>query len=159
MEADRDARMDPKSFSRMDTQSVVEELVFSAVRWARNEKLRPAALKFLADFVERTVNGEYWNTSSYAMTTLVRHSAPGASDLLARFQAYAQGSAPTHPSRPSLTQEKSFAENLLKKNPATLGAIEAVLDQRDQALSAGLDENSRSLIDQLCETARAAEVE
>jgi hypothetical protein len=144
---------------RFETQSVVEDIVFAATRWARDPGLRPAGLALLRSIVQRTIAGEYWNTASYALTTLCRHADPEAPELLRRFRAFAGGPAPSHPSKPSLTQERSFADNLLAGNPGTLLAIEGVLDGKDEAASAKLDDEARAARDALCETARQFEQE
>ena len=107
-EVTRDTNPKTDDLRRLDTQSVVEDIIFAATRWAREQSLQQSAFALLTSIVQRTIDGEYWNTSSYAMTTLVRHSADGAADLLARFQSFANGTPPQHPSRPSLTQERNF---------------------------------------------------
>jgi hypothetical protein len=83
-EAERDRQLPKKDFGRFDTQSVVEDIVFSAAFWARNPKSREAGFDLLRSVVEKTIGGEYWNTSSYAITTLLHHQAPGSSELLKR---------------------------------------------------------------------------
>jgi hypothetical protein len=149
-EADRDRQMPKKNFGRLDNQSVVEEIVFSAAFWARSPNTRDAGLDLLRSVVEKTISGEYWNTASYALTTLLHHQAPDSGELFQRFNEFAAGAKVDHPSRPSLKQEREFAQNLLAKNPKTLGVIEALLDQKVQAANAdGLDKNSRAAIDEL----------
>lgn len=157
-EAERDRRIPKDDFSRLDTQSVVEDIVFSAAFWARREQSRPAAVQLLRDIVERTLAGEYWNTASYAMTTLCRHQAPGCNELLTRFQEFASTGKVKHPSRPSLSEEMEFAQNLVAKNPKTMQAIESSLDQKEKAANASLDENSRAALDDLLQAAEQFEV-
>jgi hypothetical protein len=149
--------MPTDDFRRLETQSVVEDIVFSAAFWARRERSRAAALHLLRDVVERTLAGEYWNTVSYAMTTLCRHQSSGCGDLLARFQQFACSAKVNHPSRPCLTQEKEFAQNLAAKNPKTLHVIEALLDHKVVAASANLDENSHAAVDELLQAAKQFE--
>jgi hypothetical protein len=153
-EALRDQGCPPGDLRRLEAQSVVEDIVFAATRWARDPALRPAGLALLRTIVQRTIAGEYWNTASYALTTLCRYSDPEAAELLRRFRAFAAGPAPAHPSKPSLTQERSFADNLLAGNPRTMLAIEGVLDGKDEAASAKLDSQAAAAIDALCEAAR-----
>jgi hypothetical protein len=153
-EAERDRQLPTKDLRRLDTQSVVEDIVFSAAFWARNPNTRQAGFDLLRSVVERTIGGEYWNTSSYAITTLLHHQAPGASELLTRFHDFAMNAKVDHPSNPSLTQEREFAQNLMAKNPKTLGVIESLLDQKMEAAAGeGLDENSRAAIDELVQFA------
>jgi hypothetical protein len=156
-ELERDRRMPKDDLRRLDTQSVVEDIVFSAALWARHEHSRPPALQLLRDVVERTLAGEYWNTASYAMTTLCRHQATGCDELLTRFRKFASSAIVNHPSRPCLTQEKEFAENLAARNPKTLHAIESSLNQKEEVASANLDENSRAAIEELLQAAERFE--
>jgi hypothetical protein len=139
-----------EDFGRLHTQSVVDDIVFSAAFWARNPNTREAGFDLLRSVVEKTIDGEYWNTSSYAMTTLLHHQAVGSSELLKRFHDFAMKAKVDHPSNPSLTQEKEFAQSLVAKNAKTLGVIESLLDQKVEAAAGkGLDENSRAAIDEL----------
>jgi hypothetical protein len=149
-EAHRDRQLPQKDFGRFETQSVVEDIVFSAAFWARSANTQDAGFELLRSVVEKTISGEYWNTASYAITTLVQHQAPGSSDLLKRFNEFATGAKVDHPSNPSLSQEREFAQNLLAKNPQTLSVIESLLDQKVAAASAeGLDQESQAAIDEL----------
>ena len=148
-EAARDRSLAPDSPERLDCQSVVEDLVFSATRWARSDELRRQALEFLTEVVEATVDGEYWNTSSYAMATLVLRNPDGVDELLRKFSEFANGPEPDHPGRPTLQQERQFAEQLLQRNANTLQAIENVLNTKDEALSAELDPESERSITEL----------
>jgi hypothetical protein len=106
-ETERDRRMPKDDFGRLETQSVVEDIVFSAAFWARREHSRPAAVQLLRDVVERTLAGEYWNSASYAMTTLFRHQVPGYSELLTRFLEFASSAKVNHPSCHSLRRGNS----------------------------------------------------
>jgi len=147
-EADRDQRLPIEDIRRLESQSVVEDIVFSAAFWARSENFRPSAVQLLRDVVERTLAGEYWNTSAYALTTLCHHQSPGCDELLMRFKDFSVNAKINHPSRPSLTQEKQFAQNLASKNPKTLQAIESVLERRQEAARiAVLDDTGRTAID------------
>ncbi len=152
-ETARDRSLAPQSPERLSGQSVVEDLVFSAARWARSDDLRPQALEFLTTIVETTIDGDYWNTSSYAMTTLVLRHPDGVDDLLEKFSEFANGPEPDHPSRPTLQQERQFAEQLLLRNPDTLQAIENVLNAQDEALDLKLDPESERSIAELLATA------
>ena len=97
---------------RLETQSVVEDIVFAATRWCRDSERKDAGLAVLRKVVEHTLAGEYWNTSSYAMMGLARHAPADARDLLTRFTVYAKGSPPTHPSKPTMAQERDFADSI-----------------------------------------------
>jgi len=149
-EVERDSQLEQDDLKRLDSQSVVEDLVFSAAFWMRNIHSRTAAIEFLQTLVERTIAGEYWNTASYAMTVLCQYQTRGCGDLLHRFQRFAATASVKHPCKPSLSQEKEFTESLLANNPETLGTIDSLLDQRLQSANPeNLDKNSRDAINQL----------
>lgn len=161
----RDAGLPRDSMARLACQSVVEDIVFAAARWCRTNDLRPAALGLLSDVVRITIDGEYWNTASYAMTTLCHYREPGAFELLKRFHAFCTPSGlpfrrsprlPEHPSRPTLEQERQFAKALAAENPATLRAIERVLDQKDEAArQVALADDAKQWLSELLDLARA----
>lgn len=160
----RDAGLPRDSMARLTCQSVVEDIVFAAARWCKTNDLKPAALTLLSEVVRLTLDGEYWNTASYAMTTLCHYREPGASDLLKRFQAFCTPSGlpfrraprlPDHPSRPTLEQERQFAKELAANNPATLRSIEGLLDQKDAAAQqVALGEDARQWLNGLIDLAR-----
>lgn len=58
-EVERDSQLEQDDLKRLDSQSVVEDLVFSAAFWMRNIHSRTAAIEFLQTLVERTIAGEY----------------------------------------------------------------------------------------------------
>jgi len=153
LEAERARHLAPRtSMETFDTQSVVEDVVFAANRWCRHPQRKPAGLAVLRKVVERTLSGEYWNTSSYAMTGLVRHAPDEATDLLARFCSFAEGAPPDHPSRPSLSQEKSFAQAL---KAGKCDAIEKSLDAADvTAAAVTWDEEAEAALAQFMSAAR-----
>jgi len=154
LERQRDARLPKDDLGRLDMQSVVEEIVFSATRWARQTRAQAAAFALLRKVVELTVQGEYWNTASYALTTLCRYEPKQAEDLLRRFSQFATSSNVMHPGNPSLSQEREFTTALTSKNPKTLQAIESVLAERDAAVAATkLDQNSQAAINDLVQVA------
>ena len=164
-ERTRDAKMSADSRERLLCQSVVEDIVFAAARWCRSDDLRAAGLDLSTDVVRRTIDGEYWNTASYAMTTLCFYRKAGAAELLKRFHAFCTPSRlpfrgkprlPEHPSRPTLEQERQFARGLAAENPATLRSIERVLNQKDDAArQVKLDGDARQWLDGLLDLARA----
>jgi hypothetical protein len=156
-ESERDRRLAKDDFDRLNSQSIVEDIVYSASFWARRKATRAAELQPLRDVVERTIAGEYWDNARIALTTLCRHEAPGYRELMARFQKFAASATVDHPSRPSLTQELEFAQNLAANNPETLLAIESSLDHKEEAAEGSLDENSRAAVDELVEAAKLFE--
>lgn len=161
-ERTRDAALPPDSRERLYSQSVVEDVVFAAARWCRTEDLRPRAFAVLSDVVQRTLAGEYWNTASYAMTTLRYYNEAGSAALLKQFSAYCTPSLlrkvrpPEHPSRPTLDQERQFAKGLTAGNPGTLGSIEQVLADKDDAVRrVTLDDDTKQWLAGLLDLARS----
>jgi hypothetical protein len=153
-EAERDRQLPKMDFGRFETQSVVEDIVFSAAFWARRERTRSAAFGLLRTVVERTITGQYWNTASYAITTLCRHQATDHLELLNRFQQFAKCAKVDHPSNPDLTQEKTYAANLLANDSSTLDNIESLLNQKEEAaVAVNLDEQGRAAIERLVQVA------
>jgi len=130
-EAVRDARLPPDNIERLYCQSVVEDIVFAATRWCWREASREPALSLLRKVVERTIDGEYWNTSSYAIVALCKYDPRGSDSLLRRFDSYARTAKIEHPSRPTLKQEREFAEGLINRNRNTLNAIDNLLKNQD----------------------------
>jgi hypothetical protein len=153
-ESDRDAALPKDDFERLECQSIVEDVVFAASRWARKKELRVPALELLKSVVERTLAGQYWNTSSYAMVTMARHSPTYSTDLLRAFHGFAHLGQVNHPSNPSLTQERTFSEGLMRHDMATLDSIERVLVEKNKAAKVKLRREDRPLVDELV---RAAE--
>ena len=96
-----------------DAQSVVEDIVYAAVRWCRDADRKKAGVALLRKVVERTIGGEYWNSSSAAMTGLTCDCGEDSRELLSRFSTWARGATAAEPSRPSLVQERNVAEELL----------------------------------------------
>ena len=149
---------------RLCCQSVVEDIVFSAIRLCRNAETKPAALELLARVVELTTTREYWNTASYAISTLRFYEVPGSEELLKNFKAFctppliAVFGKPNYPDQPDfkdLEQERSFADGLIRRNPETLKSLESLLDDKDVAVGqANMSEERHGWFDQVFEAAR-----
>lgn len=95
-------------FEQLTSHSVVEDIVFAATRWCRAAERREAGLAVLRRVVERTLDGEYWNTASYAVMGLVHHDAPDAGALFERFAVFARGG--------ERAPERAFVEHLAQGN-------------------------------------------
>jgi hypothetical protein len=156
-ESRRDSSLPEDDFGRFECQSVVEDIVFSAARWARTKKAQTAALDLLKMIVQRTIDGEYWNTSSYAMATICRYKPPYAHDLLRAFHEFAHHGKAEHPSNPSLTEECTYSEGLTKGDKKTLDAIESVLIAKDKAARVKVSREDQPLIDNLLNAAKQFE--
>jgi hypothetical protein len=121
--AERSRRRSAKSFyEQLLSHSVVEDIVFAATRWCRCPGRRGQGIAVLESVVDETLAGDAWNTSSYAMTGLVRHDAAAQQKRLARFDAYAQTTKPG-------SQERSFADALRQGNAE---AIERLLETKSR---------------------------
>jgi hypothetical protein len=156
-ESRRDSSLPENDLGRLECQSVVEDIVFSAARWARMKKTQTAALDLLKTIVQRTIDGEYWNTSSYAMATICRYVPPYANDLLQAFHEFAHHGKAEHPSNPSLTQERTYSEGLINGNKEVLDSIENVLIAKDKAARAKVGNEDQPLIDNLLRVAKLFE--
>lgn len=142
-ETERDRRAS-QPLDRLLVQSVVEDIVFAATRWARTAGRKAPGVALLRKVVERTLSGQYWNTASYAMMGLAHHQADDWRNLLERFAAFANGARPSHPSNPSLKQECQFVANL---RAGQSDIIEHHLAQADeQALAIKWDGEAEALI-------------
>jgi hypothetical protein len=156
-ESQRDSSLPKHDFGRFECQSVVEDIVLSAARWARMKKARTAALDVLKTIVQRTINGEYWNTSSYAIVTIYRYSPPYAEALLRSFHEFAHHGNVEHPSNPSLTQERTYSEGLINGNKDILDSVENALIDRDKAANVRVSREDQSLIDNILKAAKRFE--
>lgn len=96
-----------------DAQSVVEDIVQAAARWCRDAERRKAGVSLLRKVVERTLEGEYWNSSSAAMRGLACDCREDSRELLSRFATLPGRAAAAEPSRPALVQERNVARELL----------------------------------------------
>ncbi|MBA2113281.1 hypothetical protein [Bremerella alba] len=144
-----DAAREVNDFNRLDSQSVVEDLMVSAHRWMRTEMLRSPASQTLKQIVRSTMDGHYWNSASEAMIALYKYDPQDSAELLREFAEYANGPAPNHPSRPSLKQEKSAAEKLLRGEEEILTPFDQILRAQDAAAETEIDANSRAAIEHL----------
>jgi hypothetical protein len=133
-ERKRDAALPAQSYEKLACQSVVEDIVFSATRWCWADATRQAGLAVLREVVNDTLGGQYWNTASYAMVSLIRHGAEDAEELLGRFRKFAHSPPPAaDANRPDTTQERSFAHALAAGDEKARNVIDNLLRDRDQA--------------------------
>jgi hypothetical protein len=138
-------------FKIIGAQTVVEAIVFAAARWCRDEGSRASGLALCRKVVERTidhVDGEYWSAAPYAMVTLVRHVAPDADALLARFAAFADGPLPDFVMKPTLQNERACARALAANVPAAIGRVDALIDKIDSAPPYPWGEVARAYLDE-----------
>jgi len=126
-ESERGAAARPGGLEPHYAQSVVEEVVLAATRWAREPALREPAGAVLRKVVERTLGGEYWSSAAYALTTLCRYGL--GADLVQGFVRFANAPPPDHPLRPSLATEQRFAAALAEGFPPD--AVEDRLEQQE----------------------------
>ena len=148
-EKKRDADTDDL-MARLYSQSVVEDIVFAAARLARDEDARPASLDFLDTFVREVLAGCYWNTATYAMTTLMYHDTQEYSALLTDYLSYLDTAKVDHPSNPDLSREKAAALSLSTGDKNALNMIEGHLAQKDAACTAAnLQDQDQATIDAL----------
>jgi len=143
------------SFERLLCQSVVEDIVFAATRWAGLPQVHDAGVSVLRSVVTRTINGEYWNTAGCALVSLVHHGAPDADVLVERFTDFADGPVPDHPSLPSFAEERQHIERIRSGN---VDLIEIQLRaQEDAAADVEWTPDTRAQIDSFLALARAVD--
>lgn len=155
-------------------QAIVEHLVYAASRWCRDPASRPAALAFLRRIVEETVSGAgYWNTSSYAMTSICRWDAENARPLLERFAEMVEahsflgrlrlrlaGKSAVRHYRHGLSRERAFARQLLEGKRGAVNLIDSLLAEWESATRAAvLDEESLAVVTRLLDLCTRAEEE
>lgn len=150
-----DATLEPGDFERLESQSVMEDVVVAAHRWMRDEIRRLPAAQALRQIVRCTFAGQYWDSAGDAMIAICKYCPDDSTELLQEFAAYANGSPPSHPSRPSLMQEKAVAEKLLARDPDALAAIDRLLNAQDAVAETEIDDNSRAAIDHLIRMAQS----
>ncbi len=157
-ESERAAAAPADTLEPLYSQAVVEDLVLAATRWCRRPEAREQALALLRKVVERTLMGEYWGSAPYALTTLVRHAAPGSDLLLQAFAGFAFRPPPDHPSHPSLRTEQSFVDALQSAGGDQLSAVEDMLD-RQEAEGAGVvfDQDTQDVVDRWLQLAAAVQ--
>ena len=134
-------------FEQLTNHSVVEDIVFAATRWCRAAARREAGLGVLRRVVERTLDGEYWNTASYAVMGLVHHDAPEAGALFERFASFA------HAGEGERAPERAFVEHLAQGN-STIIEDQLVGAEREAATIAWSDD-ARAAIGELVALAGA----
>lgn len=155
-ESERAAAAPADSLEPLYSQAVVEDVVLAATRWCRSAEKREPALALLRKVVERTLVGEYWSAAPYALTTLLRHDAPGSDLLLQAFAGFAFRPPPDHPANPSLRTEQSFVDALQSAGGDRLSAVEDMLD-RQEAEGAGVvfEPETQALLDRWLQLAVA----
>lgn len=147
-ESERAAAAPTDSLEPLYSQAVVEDLVLAATRWCRSGGLREPALGLLRKVVERTLVGEYWGSAPFALTTLLRHQAPGSEVLLEAFAAFAFRPPPDHPSNPSLRTEQSFVDALQSAGGERLSAVEDMLDRQEaEGARVVFDPDTQAVVD------------
>ena len=136
LETERDHSIPQDDSQRLDCQSVVEDIVFSAARWYKCNRNKDQALDVLRRVAQDSIDGQYWNTSSYAMIYLCLYAPEESEGLLKRFDRYSKGAPPKHPSRPHFRQEQDCAQKLLNGD-------KKILDAYSRFISNPQNENGR----------------
>jgi hypothetical protein len=140
----------PLSSERLECQSVVEDIVFSAARWCRYNRNKENAINVLRNFVQDLINGQFWKTSSYAMVYLCIFAPANSKDLRLKFSEYSKGTPPTHPSKPDLNQERNFSQKLLNDDKKTLEAfVRSISNPGDVTEKPALNLEQKRIVSQL----------
>lgn len=132
LETDRDRKLSNDDFKRLDCQSVVEDIVFSAARWCKNDCNKNEAITVLQKVVQNSIDGQFWNTSSYAMVYLCLYDYQNSHELLNKFYEYSKGTPPKHPSNPDLSQERNYSYKLINGDTEIIKTFEMhILEPKD----------------------------
>lgn len=159
-EADRDKALSNDAFERLLCQSVVEDIVFSAIRWCRVDQTKAAGRSVLRQVVEQTTHGTYWDTSVYAMRALAFYSPQDMNVLLEAYSALASMETLNHPSNPSLRQERKFVEQLKAGSEDVFDPIRFFFEEKDQAVQQYIiSREHQRLLDALIVQAQRFDVE
>lgn len=118
----RDSGEDP-DVAQLESNSVAERILISAVRWMRSTALRQSGADVLVDMVERFIKGEFWNDSHWAIGALLRYQDPRAPRLLERMRASPLGKE----------QFQDFLDGLAAGNPRFLAVADHLVDKADAA--------------------------
>lgn len=149
----RDREVAPDDLVRLELQSVVEDVVFAAIRWSEAPAQREAGQALLRNVVEATISGEYWNSAMYALAALIDLQVPDRHELLARFAARVTGAPPAHPCRPSFEPERAFARAVKAGDSKHIASIRQSLS-RGLAATPELDVARAEQLDRLLDDAR-----
>lgn len=96
---------------QFNAQSTVEDLVFSAVRLVRDGRRPEAGLSFLERVVSDTVSEEhYWNSSNYAMASLLHTDAEQYGPLFEAWSEFVDGSQDDAPIEHSFMIERGWRD-------------------------------------------------
>jgi len=137
-----------------NAQSTVEDLVFSAVRLIKDGRGPEAGLAFLERIVTDVVEERrYWNSSSYAMASLMNADNERYQDLFQKWSRRIEGPPPEHESNPNFETEREWRDFI--KDGTTNQIFEMLTWEEEEAAKMKLRPDGRQVLDDLIQALEA----
>jgi hypothetical protein len=139
----------------LNAQSTVEDLVFSAVRLIKDGRRPEVGLGFLERIVTDLVEERrYWNTSNYAMASLMNADPERYGDLFQKWSRRIDGPPPEHDSKPSFEPEREWRDFI--KEGTTDQIFEMLTWEEEEAARMKLRADGRQVLDDLLQALEKA---
>ena len=131
-----------------NAQSTVEDLVFSAVRLIKDGRNPEAGLAFLERIVSDVVEERrYWNSSSYAMASLMNADLERYRDLFQKWTRRIEASSADQEDQPSFETECEWRDFI--KEGTTNQIFEMLTWEEEEAAKMKLRPDGRQVLDDL----------
>lgn len=139
----------------LNAQSTVEDLVFSAVRLVKDGRNPEVGLAFLERIVTDVVEERrYWNSSSYAMASLMNADDERYRPLFKKWSRQIDGPPPEHVSRPDFETEREWRDFI--KEGTTDQIFEMLVWEEQEAAKMKLRSDGRQVLDDLLQALETA---
>lgn len=136
------------SMQVFNAQSTVEDLVFSAVRLVKDNRNPETGVIFLQRIVVEAITGvHYWNSSQYAMASLMNTDAGRFESLFRGWSAWVDGTPPGHASNPDFSTERGWRDAI--RGGKTGQIIDLLTQQETEAVDVTLAPEERAAVDAL----------
>lgn len=143
------------SAEEQNAQSTVEDLVFSAVRLIKDGRGPEVGLAFLERIVTDLVEERrYWNSSSYAMASLMNADAERYRVLFGKWSRRIDGPPPEHESKPNFETEREWRDFI--KDGTTNQILEMLTWEEEEAAKMKLRPDGRQILDDLLQALEKA---
>ncbi len=139
----------------LNAQSTVEDLVLSAVRLVKDGRGPEVGLGFLERIVTDLIEERrYWNTTSYAMASLINADAERYGDLLQKWSRRIDAPPPDHESKPNFETEREWRDFI--KQGTTDQIFEMLAWEEEEAAKTKLRPDGRRVLDDLLQALETA---
>ncbi len=143
------------TIEELNAQSTVEDLVFSAVRLIKDGRGAEVGLAFLERIVTDVVEERrYWNTSSYAMASLINTDGARYEILFQKWSRRIDGPPPEHESKPNFETEREWRDFI--KDGTTDQIFQMLTWEEEEAARMKLRPDGRRVLDDLLQALEAA---